>query len=100
MGQIIDTDGLALYDQEYVIPLIGSELGPVSKIIGDTSVTFTNSIIQTTSHLSLWSDNSTNAPIYWSGVTVASGTVTYTFSALTVNTDFYLQVVNETYTPS
>ena len=71
---------------------VGFETSGVSKIVGDTSVTFTNSAIKTTSELELLCENSTNTPIFYTGVTVTNGSATYTFNALTVATTFYLKV--------
>lgn len=71
---------------------VGIELGGVNKLVGDTSVTFTNSAIKTTSKLDLYCENSTNEVIRYTGVTVSNGSATYTFPALTVATTFYLEV--------
>lgn len=71
---------------------VGFETSGVSKVVGDTSVKFTNSAIKTTSELELLCENSTNTPIFYTGVTVTNGSATYTFNALTVATTFYLKV--------
>lgn len=71
---------------------VGFETSGVSKVVGDTSVKFTDSRIKTTSELELLCENSTNTPIFYTGVTVTNGSATYTFNALTVATTFYLKV--------
>lgn len=71
---------------------VGFETAQISKVVGDTSVTFTNSAIKTTSELTLLSENSSNTPIFYTAVTVSNGSATYTFPALTVATKFSLKV--------
>jgi len=71
---------------------VGFETAQISKVVGDTSVTFTNSAIKTTSELTLLSENSSNTPIFYTAVTVSNGSATYTFPALTVATNFSLKV--------
>lgn len=72
---------------------VGFETSGVSKVVGDTSVKFTDSRIKTTSELELLSENSTNTPIFYTGApVVTNGSATYTFNALTVATTFYLKV--------
>ena len=64
----------------------------INKIIGDTSVTFTNSAISTASELHLLSENTSNTPVFYTAVSVSSGSATYTFPALTEATTFYLVI--------
>lgn len=64
----------------------------VNKIIGDTSVTFTHEAIQTASELHLLSENASNTPIFYTAVSVSSGSATYTFPALTEATTFSLVI--------
>lgn len=71
---------------------VGFETAQISKVVGDTSVTFSNSAIMTTSELTLLSENSSNTPIFYTAVTVSDGSATYTFPALTVATKFSLKV--------
>lgn len=68
---------------------VGFETAQISKIIGDTSVTFNNSAITTNSELHLIADNS-GTPVFYTGVTVSNGSATYTFPALTEATKFSL----------
>lgn len=74
---------------------IGIEIASSQLAVGATSVTFSNANILSTSQLTLYSDNSSNTPIFWNTVSVTNGvSATYTFPALTVATTFYLQIVN------
>ena len=76
--------------------LSGIEIASSQLAVGATSVTFSNAAIKSTSQLTLYSDNSSNTPIFWTGVTVNNGvSAVYTFPALTVATTFYLQIIND-----
>lgn len=75
--------------------LVGIEISSGSKAVGTTSVAFSNAAIKTTSQLTLYSENSSNTPVFWTAVSVSAGSATYTFPALTVATTFYLQIVND-----
>lgn len=66
----------------------------VSRLTGDTSVTFTNAAIATTSILDLYSENTSGTPINYTGVSVSSGTATFTIPALTEATNFKLWIRN------
>lgn len=81
---------------------IGITIGPVS--ISSTSggvstLVFTNSSINSTSELHLFSENANNVPVFWTSVAVsdANHTATYTMPALTTaqaGTVFYLKIKN------
>ena len=66
----------------------------VSGLVGDTTVTFTNANIATTSTLELFSENTSGSPIVWTAVSVSSGSATYTIEELTEATSFKLWIRN------
>lgn len=95
--KFLDSAGLTYLWSKLKSYIGGSNMtwvGPESRIIGDTSVVFTNSAIHTTSTFQLFSENSTNVAIGYYSFTVSEGTITYTIPALTVATDFKLLVTN------
>lgn len=93
-GDTIVTEGVEAncIESGSIVDQIGVELASSQLSIGATSVTFTNSVITTSSKLDLYCENSTNEVIRYTGVTVSNGSATYTFPALTVATTFYLEV--------
>ena len=66
----------------------------VSGLVGDTTVTFTNANIATTSTLELFSENTSGSPVVWTAVSVSSGSATYTITELTEATSFKLWIRN------
>lgn len=66
----------------------------ISKAIGETSVTFTNASIATTSILELLTQNASGTPMSYTDVSVTTGSATYTFDALTEATDFKVRITN------
>ena len=98
--KLIDADLLDEYHEGVVEELdnikriCGIEIASDLKAVGSTSVTFNNAAISSASQLTLYSDNATDTPIFWTAVSVSSGSVTYTIPALTVATTFYLQIIN------
>ena len=66
----------------------------VSKVTGDTSVTISDANIATTSILELFTQNTSGTPMSYTNVSVSSGSVTYTFAALTEATDFKVRITN------
>ena len=66
----------------------------ISKVVGDTTVTFTDAAITSTSVLELFTQNASGTPMSYTNVSVSTGSVTFTFDALTEATDFKLRITN------
>lgn len=66
----------------------------VSCAIGDTSATFSNASILTTSIIEPYSQNSSGTPMGYSTITVTVGQVVLAFDALEEATDFRIKITN------
>lgn len=100
--KFLDSPGLSYLWSKLKSYIGGSNMtwvGPEARIIGDTSVIFTNSAIHTTSTFQLFSENTSNAAVGYISFTVSEGTITYTIPALTEATSFKLLVTNAFPTP-
>ena len=89
------SSGLTATDvQDAIDEVNGVWTAKVSKLTGDTSVTFSNAAIETTSTLDLYSENTSGTPINYTAVATTSGSATFTIPALTEATDFKLWIRN------
>lgn len=79
------------YWAEHVTPKYTST---ISKVVGDTTVTFTDADITSTSVLELFTQNASGTPMSYTDVSVTTGSATYTFDALTEATDFKVRITN------
>jgi len=66
----------------------------VTRPVSATSVTITDSAILATSILELLTQNTSGTPVPYETCTASSGSVTYTFPALTESTDFMVRITN------
>ena len=66
----------------------------VSGSVGDTTITFTDSNITTTSILDLYSENESGTPVSYTSVEISAGEAEYTIPALEEATDFKLWIRN------
>lgn len=71
---------------------IGTYTAAVTKIAGDTSATFTNAAIHTTSLVELWCDPADKVKNL--SETDSEGTITFTFDALETSVSMFLHVIN------
>lgn len=83
-GNICDGTGEQVYASHFT--------SKVSAIIGDTSATFTDAVITSTSYVLVWFENASNDFGYTS-LTLGTGTATVTFPSLTEATDIQLEIV-------
>lgn len=75
-------------------PLKVTWSGSVSRLVGDTSVTITDSAIATTSVIEPFMDSASGKSFAPDTTTVTTGQVVYTFSALTEATTFKVRITN------
>jgi len=75
-------------------PGLGKWTATQNKVIGDTSVSFTDSAISSTSTLDLYSETASGEPVNYNTQTLSGTTVIYTFDALTEATTFKLWIRN------
>lgn len=73
---------------------VGVWTATVSGSVGDTTITFTNSNITTTSILDLYCENESGTPIVQTNVSISAGEAEYTIPALEEATDFKLWIRN------
>ena len=66
----------------------------VSKLVGATSATISNSNITTTSRVEIFGQTSSGKPFVYKTMTASNGSVSLTFDALTENTDICARVTN------
>lgn len=66
----------------------------VSGSVGDTTITFTDSNITTTSILDLYSENESGTPVSYTSVEISAGEAEYTIPELEEATDFKLWIRN------
>lgn len=66
----------------------------VSGSVGDTTITFTNNNITTTSILDLYSENESGTPVSYTSVEISAGEAEYTIPELGEATDFKLWIRN------
>ena len=71
---------------------LGKWTSAVNGSIGDTTVTFTDAAIKTTSTLDLYSENTSGTPVSYTSVSVSMGGAQFTIPALTEATTFKLWV--------
>lgn len=83
-GNICDGTGEQVYASHFT--------STVSAIIGDTSATFSDAVITSTSYVRVWFENTSN-DFGYTDLTLGTGTATVTFPSLTEATTIQLEVV-------
>lgn len=87
-------DGLSVVNNALKVTNPVTITSGVSKVVGDTSVTFSNAAILTTSIVELFCENTSGTPIPYTSASISTGSATFNFAALTEATTFKARITN------